>query len=169
MQSRRERIKRREVHRIFYSLERKFGLPADFYKVTSGVPDLDTGRLNVETVVTRLTHFITCSMKEAHKFEYDLSFLAANKNFTYGGLYKPGDRLGLFSGRNLPEGFKVAMSDYIVWDGTKYDIVEITTLDHQAGFALQLRATENQKPYQSLSAVVYERMTFTEDFEHDAV
>lgn len=169
MLSQNERIRRREIHRIFYALERKLGVEASLYKVTSQSPNFETGRLNVTTSVMRIPRFITCSMEEAHKFEYDLGYLAANKNFTYGGLYEPGDRLGLFSGRNLPEGFRVEMSDYIVWDGQKYDIVRIQTYDHSAGFALQLRATKGQRAYQSHDRAVYERLPIVEEVTHEGV
>ena len=77
----------REIKKIIYGLKRAYGLPITLYQPLVTTPNFETGALIrtwTETIVNRA---IVLPYKEQRKFEYDLSYLRAAVNFTYGGYY----------------------------------------------------------------------------------
>ena len=163
MLTKQQRIRRRGILVALYSLERTWGVSADLYRVTAVNPDFDTGKNNTTRQRYHIPRMITHGIEWSQKFEYDLSFLAANKNFTYGGVYVPGDRMAVV--RNTFGLTAVEMKDYIVYDGKRYAMQRIEALDYQAGWILHLRHTPDVKPLQIHARAVWSRVTPTNDIE----
>jgi hypothetical protein len=158
-----ERIKRREVLLVLYGLERKYGVPADLYKITVGEPNLETGRPDTTRIKYHTPKMVTHTVSMDHKFDYDIAFLAANKNFTYGGFYAPGDRIVIV--RNTWGLTEVTLKDWIIYDDKRYSIERVVTLDYRVGWILHLRHTPGVTPYQIHDKVVWSRVTPDHDME----
>lgn len=158
-----EKRRRREVKSLLYSLERQWGVRADLYLVTKGAPDFDTGQTTDVKTVIDLPKFVSFQVTEGQKFEYDLSFVAANKNFTYGNLFEVGDRVGFISAKYLPDGFELGENDYIVYRAERYDVKRWDELDVEAGLILHLRHLEGTEPGQILSIKVFSDLTIEQD------
>jgi hypothetical protein len=158
-----ERIKRREALLCLYGLERKYGVPADLYKVSVGVPNIETGDRGITTTKYHIPKMITHTATIHPKFDYDISYLAANKNFTYGGIYAPNDRIVVF--RNTWGLAEITMKDWVIYGDKRYGMVRIVALDFQLGWILHLRHTPDIKPYQSHDRAVWSRVTPSQDME----
>lgn len=163
---REQRIKRHDTRLILYSLQRKWGTRADYYKVTIGTPNLDTGSKGITRIKYPLRALITTTAKFIRKFEYDIGYLAANKNFTYGGFFEPGDRLALI-GPELPSGVRIEQRDYFAIDDKRYDIQRLEPLDGDVGYLLHLRHTKENKPYLIHERFVWSRITPVQEISYE--
>jgi hypothetical protein len=90
---------------------------------------LDTG---VESAVVDATVSINRAIllprKISTNFAYDLSFIAANKNFTYGGFFGKTQRVILIDARDLGT-YIIAKQDYITVNGRKMVINDLDDYD----------------------------------------
>lgn len=157
-----ERNKRREIRKILYRLRRRWGVPADLYQTEISSVDLDTGKASETKTKVSIPQFITWVVSNTQKFEYDLAFIAANKNFTYGALFEIGDRIGIIDGIYLPTDFKVDDNTYVVYDATRYEIQGWDVLDAHTGLLLHLRRTQENKPGQIIERTVFHTLDFVQ-------
>ena len=95
--------------------------------------------------------------------EYDLSFVAANKNFTYGAFFEIGDRWAIIDGLYLPKGFEISENDYVVYAAKRYDLQRWDVLDGQSGLLLHLRHVSGSVPGQIIERTVIQNITFDQD------
>jgi len=72
-----------------YRLKRNYGLAARIYQPVVGVYafNVETGKQERQWEFIDVRRIIRLPAVIARKFVYDLSFIAANKNFTYGGFF----------------------------------------------------------------------------------
>jgi hypothetical protein len=157
--SRVENVKRRSQRLNLYTLRRTYGVPADLYKVTVGAPDFDTGKSNTSRVKYAIPEFITFDAKYSRKFDYSLTYLAANKNFAYGAIYEIGDRIGIIDGAFLPTGHVIDEHDYVIYDGRRYDFQSIHRLDGDLGFILHMRHLKDEVRYAIIDKCIFNRVT----------
>jgi hypothetical protein len=73
-------------------------------------------------------------------FEYDLSFIAANKNFTYGGFFDPSVRDVIIDSKDIPSGFEITGDMYVIFDDRRYEIKE--TREAENGYAWWLHVKQ---------------------------
>lgn len=121
----------REIQRIIYNLKRQWGTPMTLKREIARLnPDTGVETPTVTATVT-LNRGILLPRKMITDFSYDLSYIAANKNFTYGGFYGKTTRLILIDSRDL--GFYViAKGDYIIINSKRYVINDLDEYDHGA-------------------------------------
>lgn len=163
----RERIRRREMRQILYRMRRRWGVEADLYQVNPGEPDIDLGTTTDVKTKIHIPQFITWLVTESQKFEYDLSFVAANKNFTYGAFFQVGDRFGIIDGKYLPDNFDLTENDYVVYDSLRYDLQRWDVLDAKSGFLLHLRHVKGTAPSQIIEKTVIQDLVVNQKFAHE--
>ena len=71
----------------FYVLKQHYGQVVYLRKPLTNAPDLQTGRLIRNFDVNYIRRAVIADTKSAKDFVYDLSYVAANKNFSYGGIF----------------------------------------------------------------------------------
>lgn len=157
--SRIERIKRREYLLVLYTLERKWGVPADLYHITSVEPDYELGRVGESVVKYHIPRFVT--QETSTKLEFGTAFPHARHQINFGGIYSPNDRVCVF--RNIFGLPDIDMKDYIVYAGNRYVIQQKVFLDYQLGWILHIRHTPDVKSYQSHDKSVWSRVTPSQD------
>ncbi len=153
----------RLIRHTFYKLKRRLGVPAAIYKEAIGATNRKTGVKNVTRTVNNVRKMILLPVRRMPKFAYDLTWVASNKNFTYGAYFQTGDREALVDGRDLPKGYMIENQDYIVFKGKRYDIKEVHQFD-DFGFYVLLRQTQEAKPYQILTPHFLDHLTVTDTF-----
>jgi len=123
--------KHREIERIIYNLKRQWGTAMILKRETTAL-DVDTG-VETPTVVATVTvgRGILLPRKIATDFAYDLSYIAANKNFTYGGFFGKSSRLILVDAKDLGT-YVVAKQDYVVVNSKRYVIDDLDEYEHGA-------------------------------------
>jgi hypothetical protein len=123
----------REIKKIIYSLKREWGTPVDIRR--------ETVTLNVDTGNNVITPVLSCSIRRGiilpraiqTDFVYDLSFIAANKNFTYGGNFEVDNQDLLLDGRDLRDDtnakFEMHQDDFVYIGTRRYTIQKIRKYD----------------------------------------
>jgi len=77
-------------------------------------------------------------------FEYDLTYIAANKNFTYGGFYDDSSRLIILDYKDLKNSkLTPRINDIIVYNSREWLVKQIVSLDINYGYALTV--TDNSR------------------------
>lgn len=139
--------RRHEVRGILYDLKRQHGVEVDYHAIGPVVTpfNVETGEQAARSLTgIRISQAITFDAMAWLKFEYDLGYIAANKNFTYGGTFEVTDRVFVFDANDLQGNVPGQENHYIVFDGKRYEPKQITTLDYQAGYVIHAGATQAQ-------------------------
>ena len=130
--------KKRKIIEYLYPLMQEQGHPITYTVLSSYAPNYRTGDLKYTLTEHSLPRAITWSVVQAQKFEYDLAFVAANKNFTYGGFFTVGDRALILSDPPFTPSFR----DFFVYNSKRYNVHKIQELDDAAGYILSARHTQ---------------------------
>ena len=135
----------REITRVLYSLKRKWSFRC-VYQHPSDVPEsLDTRTGVVTRSYTPITirKAIILPEQMQRSYIYDLAYIAANKNFTYGGLFDKGSRYFIIETKDLHKHVP-SDNDYIVYAEKVYSIKEIINVGERAYMfrGIQVKNTE---------------------------
>lgn len=147
-----QQIKYRRLKRMLYSTRRREGVDADLYVVTVNAPDYTTGSKGITTVKHRVRDFVSYSAVNQEKFQYALGFVRANSNFTYGGYFEVGDRIGIIDGSTID--VEPTIKDYIVYESRRYDIASVSMIGSKCGWILHMRESKGNLSYQQLEKTV---------------
>lgn len=137
----------RETKKIIYNLKRQFGLLM-YVQYPSGndVYNLETGEITRTITDIKIKRGVLLPEDTMRKFIYDLSFIAANKNFTYGGFFEKGSRVVLIDVKDLPKGFIIKNEMYINFHNRRYEIQKSSLIPDNdvAGYAWMVAIAESK-------------------------
>jgi hypothetical protein len=131
----------REISKILYQLKKDFGLPMSvrIFDPLTFVVDHRTGRETVDYTDYPIKRGILLPIDWSRKFHYDLSYIAANKNFTYGGFSDEGLRTIIIARKDLPSTVDVNMDDQLAFDNRKYTIRNIAMTEKEKGYLFTVK------------------------------
>lgn len=124
-----------------YTLKRAFGRSATVYKLLTDNYNTNTGAITKNYQSQSLTNFIVFPNDLKRKFAYSISYLAADKNFTYGGMYDVNTREAILDKRDLTL-FTLDTSCYFLMDNKKFNIEVLETLEDNLGYYLVIKALQ---------------------------
>lgn len=128
---------RQELKRIIYRLKRDFGVKISLSKIDSRTRDLVTGAMAEASTDTVVTRAAVLPRELLRDFSYDLTYIAANKNFTYGAVYNEISYVILIDSKDLPSGYVLNLEDKIIFNGRRLSIFRATpTVDHKVYMVL---------------------------------
>lgn len=105
---------------------------------TTEVIDFETGTKTQDVKEWNISQAVLFPKLMEKKFFYDLSFIAANKNFTYGGIVPMGTRFFLVDPTDAPD-YVPTINDSIQANGNYYTL---KTFSDYSGEAFYIAATE---------------------------
>jgi len=116
----------RFLRSTIYKLKRRFGTSATFVRVEeTGATDFATGEVADNYLEEKTVHnVIFLPYALSRNFSYDLSYIAANKNFTYGGLYDTSVSTIICDKRDL-KGFDLTLDSYVRVDCKRHEVKKI--------------------------------------------
>lgn len=136
----------RQIELIIYKLKRQFGLTATLREPLTSAIDVTTGEMNLTFTDTVITRIIRLPRRNISDFVYDLAFIAANKNFTYGAEFDTNDRWFILDIKDLPMEYRypnpvkeVTTEYYIIVDSRRYKIYEINLAEHNNAYLVKGR------------------------------
>ena len=144
----------RQIRIILYRLKRNFGLPITFWHPISNTSNIQTGAINRSYTVTQIKRGIVLPTRTIRDFTYDLSYIAANKNFTYGAYFDTDDRLIILDKKDLPDGFSVSNNDHMVFETEIYVVKEFAMSEHGQGYVIKgkmITSADNVTPAYAVS------------------
>lgn len=126
----------REIRIILYRLKRSYGLPAIIKRVDASHQDIKTGAIIKTYLEFPIKRVIILPTKELRNFLYDLTYIAANKNFTYGAMFDQRSRAMIIDIKDAPQGFVLTTNDHICFEDRRYEIKEFALAEHNQGWLL---------------------------------
>ncbi len=118
----------REIRRIIYTLSRKWGKPGTVYRSVETLNTKTGVKSSVVSDTQSVSRLIILPRKMVTDFSYDLSFIASNKEFTYGGFYGKTQSLVLIDS-NLMGSYVIQEKDNLTIQGSKYVIDDLDFYD----------------------------------------
>ncbi len=125
-------MKKHFFKRNIRMLKRQYGLPVHFVKAVSEDPDLDTGAKYRTYTYEKVRKALILPQKMIRDFVYDLSYIAAAKNFTTGAYFDSTKSTVIVEGANLSESYGV--QDFVVFNEQVWEIKDVAR--HPQGIIL---------------------------------
>ncbi len=124
----------RFLRNVLYRLKRRYGEPLHIFEVTSSVVDRATGEQTTRTSRTEVGRVIVLPSQVDREFAYDLAFIAAAKNFTYGGFFDTTERRFIFDTNELPIDFEIKQGMYLIFNDLRYDVKRVEAFEDGRAF-----------------------------------
>lgn len=134
----------RQIKLILYRLKKDYGQPVSIMTRTALTQNVQTGLITQTERVIKIRRAIVVDAKQSRDFVYDLSFIAANKNFTYGGEFDTSKRQIILDGHDLPKDYKPSINDRCVFDGVRYQFATMEPTVYNLGYILTVKSLDAQ-------------------------
>lgn len=125
----------RFIRRVLYNLKRLYGFTLTFHKVSAEAYNRETGERTATIEIRKIKRAILLPTKLLSKFEYDLAFIAAGRNFTYGGTYNTSTRTVIIDARDLGD-FEIEIDDYFIFEERRWQVSQIQDFEFQTAFVI---------------------------------
>jgi hypothetical protein len=135
----------RQIKIILYRLKMNFGQLINIMTVRTMTQVVTTGAITMDERVIKVKRAIILDAKISRDFIYDLSFIAANKNFTYGGLFDTSSRTIIIDGIDLPRDYVPTLNDRCVHNGERYQFKKINPTVFNIGYIIDVQHLDSQK------------------------
>jgi hypothetical protein len=152
----------REIRNTIYALKKDYGKPATLYTESFTV-DISTGLKNRSVTDYQVKKAILLPTDWKRKFAYDLSFVAANKNFTYGGFFDTGDKLVLIDVIDIPVGLEITLDFKLTVGTLRYLVIKAELVDDTGLWALACRTLRGEAAGRVIRVNVHDSVTPTEE------
>jgi hypothetical protein len=128
---------------VIYGLSRDFGFRIDLYRPTE-ITNYKTGA----KVTTRIKYHIRRAVMLPNEFFRDFKYAVAlgaiNQNLQAGGLIDTSQRRMFVEKRELPVGFMIQVTDYIIFNHDRYEIVKAQEMEVADFWVLDISQTKGQ-------------------------
>lgn len=135
----------RQIKGIIYRLKREYGLPIIVYHRIFTDTDRKTGVITERFQTLCIRRAAVLPNRRIRDFAYDLSYIAANKNFTYGAFFDPEDRIIIIDKDDL-KNIPLKIDDFIIFQEKQYEVKEIREAELDQGMIVLLKAIEKARP-----------------------
>jgi hypothetical protein len=126
-------------------MKREFGVPVDLYEVQPGITDLATGHKTDLVKRHSIERVALLPTKAEVKYNFEQSM---PKNFRYGATYDTSEKHFLIDGIDLPVGLRITRNFYIVFNGHRYNVDKIDTIDLNVAYLVTGKEVQWEQPYQ---------------------
>jgi hypothetical protein len=131
------------LSQTIYSLKNRYGAAATYRSFVSTSLNLDTGAIAQVAIEVSIAKLLVFPEKMARKFIYDLAYVAANKNFTYGGQFDEQQTLIAIDSRDLGV-ITPKVDDHLIIHSTRFEVKKVIDYPEDRVFLLGLTRLENQ-------------------------
>lgn len=134
------------IKRVLYTLKRGYGFPLTLLKIDEETYDKETGKRTAIIEHLKIKKAIVLPSDFTRKFDYDLAFIAANRNFTYGGFYDTSTRKIIIDATDLGD-WDIEIEDYFIFDEKRWQIARVHEFELQTGFMIMGREVKGAPRY----------------------
>ncbi len=134
----------KNVTRIIYKLKRLYGIPAVLINKENILTDLDTGAVTYDNISISIKRAVALPEDQARTFAYDLSYIVAAKNFSYGGFYDKDTRWILLDGKDVGS-FTISEDTKITVEGSQYFVKMTRPIVGNLAYLIKLSTIESAK------------------------
>lgn len=156
----------RRVRQTIYALKRAYPQAVTLCRTTGNSTNLETG-LKAETLIKLIVkRAILLPAKNLREFAYDLSFIAANKEFTYGGFYDHKLRLVLIDRRDVVD-FTIDNNMHAMISGRRYEVKQFAEYEEQEVLALLLDSLSSASLLDQIAAPATDTLVVTDEVDDE--
>lgn len=123
------------MKRVIYTLKRKYPQPVTLCRTSNDQLDFKTGLQKSDLTKCEVKRAVILPAKSMRDFAYDLSYIAANKNFTYGSFFDHRLRIILVDQKDVT-GFTLDNKAYVIFNDRRYEIKEIKEYEETGFWAI---------------------------------
>jgi hypothetical protein len=148
---------------LLYRLKRDYGNPIEIYKEGTPTFDTQTGARTVPAAVTNVVAAVLPA-KVIRETVRNVAVTGANREFAFGGAFDTSLRSFLVASEDTP-GFTPTADDWIVFNGVKYGIKQVDTIEFDMGWLLTAKALVGETPNRIILARADDFIRFSEAAE----
>ena len=127
---------------IIYRLKRNFGQTIVLKKPIENGYNLQTGVVTRDYTLITISRAAVLPSEVVRSFSYDLSYIATNKNFTYGGLFDKDTRNILIDKKDISS-HSIDNSWFCTISDVEYIITASIYVEQLAGYLVTCSRTDN--------------------------
>ena len=147
----------RFMRRVLYSLKRLYGGRIDLYKLGTVTTDYKTGVKTVTRTVVPIKRSIVLPVKIWRSIGPNTT-----PEFNYGGTYDLGTRIFVIDARDLPTDYVIEKDDWLVYNGQRYGLKNITELEQHTGWELLGQVVVGCQLEQLFVTLIEQQLTLTQ-------
>lgn len=132
---------------LFYQLKKDYGTEISWVNILSAEADDRTGETDIRREYLSF-NAVLLPGKMVRQFVQDIGYLAANKNFTYGGLNDLEIVGFVIDTAEVPQGMTLDLNGYINANGLRYDRHIVERIG-SFGYLVFAKANKGSLPYSS--------------------
>lgn len=126
----------RFITKVLYRLKRRYGSPVNILWLVSSTVNRETGKKTVQHGRQFVQRMIVLPDNVHSEFSYDLAYIAAAKNFTYGGIFDTTQRRFILDAKDVPSTFEPTTEMYFVYDGVRYNVKQVERFEERTGWMI---------------------------------
>lgn len=126
----------RQNRNIIYRLKRQRGQTISIRQITGVVNNYETGTVSKTQTITTVRRAIVLPLQDDRIFNYGLTYVAANKNFSYGGYYDSQDRTLIIDRKDI--NFEITNDFKVRIKGLEYGINKIQSTEDDVAYIATL-------------------------------
>lgn len=153
------------ISKVLYRLKRRYGNIVDIVWRESSTTNRDTGVKTIVKNSLRLQRVIVLPSQLHREFSYDLAYIAAAKNFTYGAFFDTDTRRFIVDARDLPVDFEIKPGYWLVYDEKRYDVKEAERFEESRGWLVLGKQSENVDPGNVIALSLFSEVSLTSEAE----
>ena len=150
------------IRDTIYSLKRKYGVSLDLYKISSVSNNITSGSRTITKTKYNIRRAAILPESYIKSKVYSLSYIAANKNFTYGALFNKNVKAILIDRKDLPRNIEIGLQDYINIDQKRFAVKESLELEMHAGYILICEFVDGLQPEAIYQLNIVDSIRFTQ-------
>jgi hypothetical protein len=157
------------IRKVLYRLKRRYGSQVDIIWTTSSTVDRATGDKTVLKDRLRVNRMIVLPSLIHREFSYDLAYIAAAKNFTYGGFFDTQERRFIVDTKDLPADFEISVGQYFVYSGKRYDVKQVEEFEEHTAYFITAKQSESVDVDQAVTREIslLDEVSLTNEAEAD--
>lgn len=144
------------IKKVLYRLKRSYGCPIAVYRQSPQTIDLATGKSSITRTSIEIKRAVVLPSKIHRGFTFDIGYLKANSNFTYGAVYTDATREIIIDRHDLPKGYTLDATDefYVVYQGKRWEIKVVEEFEFNLAYYLTLARVDGA----IVNAIINERV-----------
>lgn len=127
------------------------GVPLWFYSVVGNDFNPATGQADRQYTVIQIKKVLALPIDLSRNFDYDLSFIAANKNFTFGAYFDKGAFVCVIEYKKM-QGIVPTLNDFAIIGQDQFEVKRVSPYPDQQIYVIGFEGVSNKKPYKFVYA-----------------
>lgn len=131
------------VSRVVNDLKARYGVRMDYYYPTTNAFDAKSGAIGRTYTLIAIRKSLILPTNAIRDFEYDIAFLAANKNFTFGGFFDK-DKIVVCVNYKDMRSHAPVLEDHVVYLNKKWMVKIVKEYADLQCYVMELQAIHGE-------------------------